>query len=170
MPLRSCLAVVAVVAVCVLGSTAVTSSAAVGSVLVYQGNADFIKTHSSGVTYTDFGLATGLAVQNAESLPNPLLEELGDGQAALTPYVRVDQSGVTIITPRADLGQGGAVGGAELGSFLGRPSERQRRVERRVVDAFVVAGTLPDHVRHGRRAREVQHSCHGKARAPGSAT
>jgi hypothetical protein len=70
MPLRSYLAVVAV---CVLGSTAVTSSAAVGSVLVYQGNADFIKTHSSGVTYTDFGLATGLAVQNAESLPNPLL-------------------------------------------------------------------------------------------------
>lgn len=37
---------------------------------------------------------------------NPLLKGLGDGQAALTPYVRVDQSGVTIITPRADLGQG----------------------------------------------------------------
>src|SRR5262245_19930797 len=38
--------------------------------------------------------------------PNPLLEGLRDGQAALTPYVRVDQSGVTIITPRADVGQG----------------------------------------------------------------
>jgi isoquinoline 1-oxidoreductase beta subunit len=37
---------------------------------------------------------------------NPLLEDLGDGQAALTPYVRVDQAGVTIITPRADVGQG----------------------------------------------------------------
>ena len=37
---------------------------------------------------------------------NPLLNGLGDGQAALTPYVRVDQGGVTIITPRADLGQG----------------------------------------------------------------
>ena len=37
---------------------------------------------------------------------NPLLRGLGAGQAALTPYVRVDQSGVTIITPRADLGQG----------------------------------------------------------------
>jgi len=37
---------------------------------------------------------------------NPLLRDLGDGQAALTPYVRVDQSGVTIITPRADVGQG----------------------------------------------------------------
>jgi isoquinoline 1-oxidoreductase subunit beta len=37
---------------------------------------------------------------------NPLLKDLGEGQAALTPYVRVDQSGVTIITPRADVGQG----------------------------------------------------------------
>jgi isoquinoline 1-oxidoreductase beta subunit len=37
---------------------------------------------------------------------NPLLKDLGDGQAALTPYVRVDQTGVTIITPRAELGQG----------------------------------------------------------------
>ncbi len=37
---------------------------------------------------------------------NPLLNGLEDGQAALTPYVRVDQSGVTIITPRADVGQG----------------------------------------------------------------
>jgi isoquinoline 1-oxidoreductase subunit beta len=37
---------------------------------------------------------------------NPLLAELQKGQAALTPYVRVDQSGVTIITPRADVGQG----------------------------------------------------------------
>jgi isoquinoline 1-oxidoreductase subunit beta len=37
---------------------------------------------------------------------NPLLRDLGDGQAALTPYVRVDQNGVTIITPRADVGQG----------------------------------------------------------------
>jgi isoquinoline 1-oxidoreductase beta subunit len=37
---------------------------------------------------------------------NPLLSELGAGEAALTPYVRIDQSGVTVITPRADLGQG----------------------------------------------------------------
>jgi isoquinoline 1-oxidoreductase beta subunit len=37
---------------------------------------------------------------------NPLLKGLANGQAALTPYVRVDQKGVTIITPRADLGQG----------------------------------------------------------------
>jgi isoquinoline 1-oxidoreductase beta subunit len=38
--------------------------------------------------------------------PNPLTGELGAGETALTPYVRIDQSGVTIITPRADLGQG----------------------------------------------------------------
>ncbi|MDE0589978.1 molybdopterin-dependent oxidoreductase [Halocynthiibacter sp. C4] len=39
-------------------------------------------------------------------IKNPLLDDLADGEAALTPYVRIDQSGVTIITPRADLGQG----------------------------------------------------------------
>src|SRR5262249_43331777 len=37
---------------------------------------------------------------------NPLLEDLREGQVALTPYVRVDHNGVTIITPRADVGQG----------------------------------------------------------------
>ncbi|MDM8165057.1 molybdopterin cofactor-binding domain-containing protein [Roseovarius sp.] len=37
---------------------------------------------------------------------NPLAEGLGEGQAALTPYVRIDGDGVTLITPRADLGQG----------------------------------------------------------------
>src|SRR5262249_32407114 len=51
---------------------------------------------------------------------NPLRKELGEGQAALTPYVLVDQSGVTIITPRADVGQGAysvmaALGAGELG-------------------------------------------------------
>jgi isoquinoline 1-oxidoreductase beta subunit len=37
---------------------------------------------------------------------NPLLGDLAEGDAALTPYVRIDADGVTIITPRADLGQG----------------------------------------------------------------
>ncbi|WP_340161416.1 molybdopterin cofactor-binding domain-containing protein [uncultured Hoeflea sp.] len=37
---------------------------------------------------------------------NPLLADLGDGEAALTPYVRIDADGVTLITPRADKGQG----------------------------------------------------------------
>ena len=37
---------------------------------------------------------------------NPLLDGLGAGEAAITPYVKIDESGVTIITPRADSGQG----------------------------------------------------------------
>lgn len=37
---------------------------------------------------------------------NPLAAGLGEGQAALTPYVRLDADGVTLITPRADMGQG----------------------------------------------------------------
>src|SRR5262249_56842389 len=55
---------------------------------------------------------------------NPLLKALGEGQAALTPYVRVDQSGVTIITPRADVGQGAyAVQGALVAEELDLPWE-----------------------------------------------
>jgi len=38
--------------------------------------------------------------------PNPLLEDLAEGEAALTPYVRIDRDGVTIIAPRAEMGQG----------------------------------------------------------------
>jgi isoquinoline 1-oxidoreductase beta subunit len=37
---------------------------------------------------------------------NPLLANLEDGEAALTPYVRIDKQGITIITPRAEMGQG----------------------------------------------------------------
>lgn len=37
---------------------------------------------------------------------NPLLDNLKEGEVALTPYVRIDQSGITIITPRAEMGQG----------------------------------------------------------------
>src|SRR5437660_1039826 len=50
------------------------------------------------------GVAFGVYLY--KRMPNPLLKGLQKGQAALTPYVRVDQSGVTIITPRADVGQG----------------------------------------------------------------
>lgn len=38
--------------------------------------------------------------------PNPLQKNLKTGEAALTPYVRIDQQGITIITPRAEMGQG----------------------------------------------------------------
>ncbi|GGX57254.1 xanthine dehydrogenase family protein molybdopterin-binding subunit [Saccharospirillum salsuginis] len=37
---------------------------------------------------------------------NPLLDDLAEGEAALTPYVKIDAEGVTLITPRTDLGQG----------------------------------------------------------------
>ncbi len=37
---------------------------------------------------------------------NPLLKGLKNGQAALTPWVKIDASGVTLIAPHADTGQG----------------------------------------------------------------
>ncbi|MEM8979583.1 MAG: molybdopterin cofactor-binding domain-containing protein [Pseudomonadota bacterium] len=39
-------------------------------------------------------------------IPNPLLETLAEGEAAITPYVKIDARGITLITPRADKGQG----------------------------------------------------------------
>jgi isoquinoline 1-oxidoreductase subunit beta len=41
-----------------------------------------------------------------KAAPNPLLDELPQGATALTPYVRIDAQGVTLITPRAEMGQG----------------------------------------------------------------
>ncbi|WP_166417228.1 xanthine dehydrogenase family protein molybdopterin-binding subunit [Cochlodiniinecator piscidefendens] len=37
---------------------------------------------------------------------NPLLNNLAEGEAALTPYVLITTDGITLITPRADKGQG----------------------------------------------------------------
>lgn len=37
---------------------------------------------------------------------NPLLADLGTGDASMTEYVRITDAGVTLITPRADKGQG----------------------------------------------------------------
>lgn len=37
---------------------------------------------------------------------NPLANTLAEGEAALTPYVKIDANGATLITPRADKGQG----------------------------------------------------------------
>lgn len=37
---------------------------------------------------------------------NPLLADLAEGEAAITPYLRLTAQGITLITPRADLGQG----------------------------------------------------------------
>ena len=41
-----------------------------------------------------------------KSYPNPLLKDLPQGASAITPYIRIDAHGVTIITPRAEMGQG----------------------------------------------------------------
>jgi isoquinoline 1-oxidoreductase subunit beta len=38
--------------------------------------------------------------------PNPLLEGLAEGEAALTPFVKITPQGITFIVPRADVGQG----------------------------------------------------------------
>ncbi|MEM7641297.1 MAG: molybdopterin cofactor-binding domain-containing protein [Pseudomonadota bacterium] len=37
---------------------------------------------------------------------NPLLADLPEGSVAITPYVLIDAQGITLITPRADVGQG----------------------------------------------------------------
>ncbi|MDR7299514.1 isoquinoline 1-oxidoreductase beta subunit [Pelomonas aquatica] len=51
------------------------------------------------------GMAVGTYLYKREPV-NPLLKDLPDGAATLNPYVRIDARGITLITPRADLGQG----------------------------------------------------------------
>lgn len=51
------------------------------------------------------GLAVGTYVYKREGA-NPLRKDLPDGAATLNPHVRIDAKGVTLITPRADKGQG----------------------------------------------------------------
>lgn len=41
-----------------------------------------------------------------ENLENPLSATLAPGEAALTPYIKITADGITIITPRAEMGQG----------------------------------------------------------------
>jgi len=41
-----------------------------------------------------------------QAIDNPLETDLADGDAALTPYVLIDQNGISIIAPRAEMGQG----------------------------------------------------------------
>ncbi|MDB2475991.1 molybdopterin-dependent oxidoreductase [Paracoccaceae bacterium] len=51
------------------------------------------------------GVAFGAYKYRSEG-ENPLLEDLGTNEAAITPYVKIDANGITLITPRADKGQG----------------------------------------------------------------
>ncbi len=39
-------------------------------------------------------------------IANPLLDDLSEGEAALTPFVKITPDGITLIVPRADVGQG----------------------------------------------------------------
>lgn len=51
------------------------------------------------------GVAFGAYFVNRPT-PNPLLDDLGEGDAALTPFVKITPNGITLIVPRADVGQG----------------------------------------------------------------
>lgn len=51
------------------------------------------------------GVAFGY-YQYKKPLENPLKDSLKEGEAAINPFVKVDADGVTLITPRADKGQG----------------------------------------------------------------
>ncbi|MEM7507098.1 MAG: molybdopterin cofactor-binding domain-containing protein [Pseudomonadota bacterium] len=51
------------------------------------------------------GLALGFYAYRRDP-QNPLLAGLAEGESALTPYLRIDADGVTVIAPRADVGQG----------------------------------------------------------------
>ncbi|MFV0367514.1 MAG: xanthine dehydrogenase family protein molybdopterin-binding subunit, partial [Hyphomicrobiaceae bacterium] len=51
------------------------------------------------------GVAFGV-YEAKKAIPNPLLDDIDEGEAAITPFVKIDSTGVTLITPRADKGQG----------------------------------------------------------------
>ncbi|WP_341234987.1 molybdopterin cofactor-binding domain-containing protein [uncultured Sulfitobacter sp.] len=51
------------------------------------------------------GVAFGTYLYKGEG-ENPLLADLRPGETALNPYVKIDAQGITLITPRADVGQG----------------------------------------------------------------
>ena len=63
------------------------------------------RTFLVGAAAVTGGVVIGYVAYEREPR-NPLLKDLAPGQAALNAYVRIDSSGITLITPRADLGQG----------------------------------------------------------------
>lgn len=63
------------------------------------------RTFLIGSTAILGGVAFGTYLAQ-RAIPNPLLDDLADGAAAITPYVKIDAEGITLITPRADKGQG----------------------------------------------------------------
>lgn len=63
------------------------------------------RTFLMGAGTVAAGLAVGTYFYKRDPA-NPLLKGLSEGETTLNPYVRIDASGVTLITPRADKGQG----------------------------------------------------------------
>jgi len=63
------------------------------------------RTFLIGSSVVTGGVAFGV-YSYKKPFANPLEKTLKDGEAALTPFVKIDASGVTLITPRADKGQG----------------------------------------------------------------
>jgi isoquinoline 1-oxidoreductase beta subunit len=63
------------------------------------------RTFFIGVGAVAAGLAVGTYVYKRDP-KNPLLDGLPDGATTFNPYVRIDKDAITLITPRADIGQG----------------------------------------------------------------
>ena len=63
------------------------------------------RTFLIGAAAVGGGLAVGYIAYKRDP-KNPLLGELAPDQSTLNPYVLIDVDGITLITPRADLGQG----------------------------------------------------------------
>lgn len=63
------------------------------------------RTFLVGSTAIAGGVAFGYYAYK-KPLENPLKEQLADGEAAITQFIKIDADGVTLITPRADKGQG----------------------------------------------------------------
>lgn len=63
------------------------------------------RTFLVGSTAVAGGVAFGYYAYK-KPLDNPLKDQLADGEAAITQFIKIDKDGVTLITPRADKGQG----------------------------------------------------------------
>lgn len=63
------------------------------------------RTFLVGTAAVAGGIGFGYYSYN-QPIKNPLLDDLEAGEGAITPYVLINQDGITLITPRADKGQG----------------------------------------------------------------
>jgi isoquinoline 1-oxidoreductase beta subunit len=127
------------------------------------------------------GLAVGTYLYKRDPA-NPLLKDLADGAAALNPHVRIDADGITLITPRADKGQGAysvqaALIAEELdvawGQFKVDPGSPSAAYYNGVVvaEGMPIAATSDSFVaRTGRGAAEVMGKLMGMQLTGGSST